>query len=124
MAPNATRMRKPTHNETRNPNFSLVGSAASSAWISSLMSAKASLVGFVRLTLLTGDPRVDDGEQEVEDEVDQHDGHGHEQGDALHHGVVVLIDGRDQLIPQSGHLQQELDDECAGDEAADGDAGA
>src|SRR6202042_3216725 len=87
------------------------------------MSAKASLVGWVRLTLLTGNPRIDDGEQEVEDEVDQHDGDGDEQGDALHDGVVVLVDGRDELIPQAWHLEQELDDERAGDQAADGDAG-
>src|SRR5580692_5092963 len=99
-------MIQPTHIQKRNPSFFLVGSAASSATISSLMSAKASLVGFVKLTLLTGNPRIDDGEQEVEDEVDQHDGHGHEQGDALHDRVVVLIDGRDELIPQSRHLQQ------------------
>src|SRR5271154_7523092 len=110
-------MIQPTHNQKSSPNFFLVGSAAASAVISSLMSAKASLVGFVKLTLLTGNPRVDDGEQEVEDEVDQNDGHRHEQGDALHHGVVVLVDGRDQLVPQARHLQQQLDDEGPGDEA-------
>src|SRR5271170_5354187 len=113
-------MIQPTQIQKRMPSLRLVGSAAASAVISSLMSAKASLVGVVRLTLLTGNPRVDDGEQEVEDEVDQHDGHGYEQGDALHDGVVVLIDRRDQLIPQSGHLQQELDDEGSGDETPDG----
>ncbi len=84
------------------PSFFLAGSAASSASISSLMSAKASLVGFVRLTLLTGNPRVDDGEQEVEDEVDQHDGHGDEQGDALHDGVVVLVDAEISWYPRPG----------------------
>ena len=35
------------------------------------------------MTLLTGNPRIDDGEQEVEDEVDQHDGHRDEERDAL-----------------------------------------
>ncbi len=84
---------KPAQIQKSGPSFFLVGSAAASAEISSLMSAKASLVGWVSWTLLTGDPRVDDGEQEVEDEVDQHDGDRHEQGDALHDGVVVLVDG-------------------------------
>src|SRR5271170_3260139 len=106
-------MIQPTQIQKRMPSLRLVGSAASSAPISSLMSAKASLVGFVRLTLLTGNPRIDDGEQEVEDEVDQHDGHGDEQGDALHDGVVVLVDARDELVAQARHLQQELHDERA-----------
>src|SRR6185312_4932378 len=46
---------------------------------------------------VTGDPRVDDGEDEVKDEVDQHDGHGDDEGDPLDDGVVVLVDGRDDL---------------------------
>src|SRR5580693_9900899 len=108
-------MMKPTQIQKRTPSFFLVCSAASSASTSSLRSAKASVS---MATLLTGDPRVDDGEQEVEDEVDQHDGHGDEQGDALHHRVVVLVHGRDELVAQPGHLQQELDDEGAGDQAA------
>src|SRR6185437_1776714 len=70
-----------------------------------------------------GDPRVDDGEQEVDDEVEDDHRHGDEQDDALHHDVVALVDGHHQLVPEAGELEEELDDEGAGDEAADVDAG-
>src|ERR1700733_6692389 len=109
---------KPAQIQKNTPSFFLVGSEAASAAISSLISARSSV-----MTLLTGNPRIDDGEQEVEDEVDEHDGHRHEQGDALDDRVVVLVDARDQLIAESGHLEEELHDEGAGDEAPDGDTG-
>src|SRR5580658_8311032 len=71
--------------------------------------------------LVTGDPRVDEGEGEIEAEVDQHDGHRHHQGDALDDGVVSLVDGGDQLEAESVHGEEDLNDERAGNEAPDGD---
>src|SRR5271157_5334775 len=117
VAMTATRTIQPTLIQKSGPSLFLVGSAASSAWTSCLISAMSSV-----MTLLTGNPRIDDGEQEVEDEVDQHDGDGDEEGDALHDRVVVLVHARDQLVAEAGHLQQEFDDEGPGDQAADGDA--
>src|SRR5580693_7186662 len=119
MARAVTSRIQPAQIQKKTPSFFLVTSAAASAANSSLMSAKASLVGSVRLTLLTGDPRVDDREQEVEDEVDQDDGDGHDECDALHDRVVVLVHAGDELVAESGHLQQELDHERAGDERTD-----
>ena len=44
------------------------------------------------VVLLTGNPRVDDGEQEVDDEVQDDDDDRHEQGDTLNGEVVNLLD--------------------------------
>jgi len=44
------------------------------------------------VVLLTGNPRVDDGEQEVDDEVQDDDDDSHKQGDTLNGEVVNLLD--------------------------------
>src|SRR5579871_247876 len=118
VARTATMTMNDAQTQKKTPSFFLVRSAAASAATSSLISARSSV-----MTLLTGNPRVDDGEEEVEDEVDQDDGDRDEERDALDHRVVVLVHARDQLVPEARHLQQQLHDEGARDQAADGHAG-
>jgi len=49
-------------------------------------------------------PRVDHGEQEVHDEVDDDHRDGDDQDDALDDDVVRLVDGGDELVAEAGDL--------------------
>jgi hypothetical protein len=69
-------------------------------------------------TTLT-DPWVDDDVEDVRDQV-RNDEHGREdQRDRLHHGVVLVLDRRDQLGAEPVQAERELDDHGAGDQVAD-----
>src|ERR1700693_2904137 len=95
---------QPTQIQKNTPSLFRVGSASFSASISASMSLNARM----SVISLTGDPRVDDGKEEVEDEVDQDDRDGHEQGDPLDDRVVVLVHPRDELVARPRHPQQEV----------------
>src|SRR5580700_4943943 len=70
----------------------------------------------------TAHPRVQDGEEEVDGEVHDHERYGSHQGHALNHQVIVAVDGVDQLEPDARELEEDLDHERAGEQGADADA--
>src|ERR1700730_16325829 len=118
----AMRMTKTIHEaqiQKKTPSFFWVGSPSASRELAAMPGMRGAISG--EMMSVTGDPRVDDGEEEIKAEVDEHDRDGDDQGDALYHRVVVLVDAGDGLVPYPGQLQQRLDHQGAGDEPADGD---
>src|SRR5688572_10843066 len=69
------------------------------------------------------DPGVEDGVEEVDGEVDQHEGGADEDYTSLHHEVVVLEDAPDDGVAEALHAEDALDDERPADELTDADAG-
>src|SRR5664280_2887464 len=63
---------------------------------------------------LTDDPRIDDIDDEVKEEVDQHDANRHHQHDALDQQVVAVVNGGDERVTQSRNSEQVLHHEAAG----------
>src|ERR1700761_3779428 len=81
---------QPTQTQKNQPSFLLV-------------TGFVSMTAICAETLVTGDPRVDERENEVEEEVDEDNGDGDDECDALHHQVVRLVDGGDQFEAQTVH---------------------
>src|SRR5580658_6139349 len=73
--------------------------------------------------LPTTDPRVQEGEHDVDTEVDDDVGDGGHQGHALDDQVVAGVDGLDELEADAGQLEQDLDHEGPGEQPADGEPG-
>src|SRR6202034_1217786 len=70
----------------------------------------------------TCDPRVQDGVEEVHQEVHEDIDECHHEGHPLDLEVVARIDGVDELGSYPVQPEQVLDDECPGDERADVEA--
>src|SRR5215208_3071697 len=78
---------------------------------------RASVVALMRGLLAVADARIDDGVEQVDDQVGRGGDESVEEGGAHDHAVVAREDGLDEGAADAGDGEELLDDEGAGDEA-------
>src|ERR1019366_9563016 len=115
MAPKRLSPIQPTQIQKRTPSGSFSSGGSTCGW---------AVVSGAPKSSLTTNPRIDDVDDEVKDEVNEHDGHGHHKNYSLDQQVVAGVDRGDEFVAQTRDGEQVLDHEERGQQTTDTDAGA